>query len=182
MAMDRTNKGGCIRCPPCRLGKGISRLSIIPQKMLNRTRHLSEPTRSIEEIHLVVLIANLIGQAASPRLDLVELVLLLIVSRFADVYSLVFRKAARPSLAVPRYEHDKAPVYNFLDSVVAILARLDDFTSKEVFFKTMDRLLWSIIPTRIHPLLPGIVFPCPIDLGHNGLGQVIRIGDMNPVA
>ena len=108
--------------------------------------------------------------------------LLFVVSRFADVDGLVLRESARPSLTKPRYEHNAAPISAFLDSMVAILARLDDFILEEVLFKPVDCLIGPIVPTCVHPLLARIVCPYAVYLGHDGLGQVIDVGDVNPVA
>ncbi len=149
--------------------------------MLDWTRDLFEPARNIENVHLVVLLTNLIRQAACPCLDLVELMLLFVVPCFANIDFLVFGEIPRTPLGVPGYEHDKAAIYDFTDTMVTILTRLDNFIFEKVFVNPVNRLLRSVIPAGIYPLLAGTVLPRAIDLSHNRFRQVIRVGDMNPV-
>lgn len=79
-------------------------------------------------------------------------------------------------------EHDETSVYNFVDPVVPILTSLDYLVLEEVLLKSMNGLLWTIVPARVDVLLPGLVLPGPVDLSDDGLCQVIWIGDMNPIA
>ena len=83
---------------------------------------------------------------------------------------------------ISSYEHDKAPIYNLTNAMITILTRLNYFFFEEVFFKSVDRLFRTVIPTCVHPLLARIVCPYAVYLGHDGLGQVIDVGDVNPVA
>jgi hypothetical protein len=179
--MHSSNEGRRVGCPPSRLREGIIWLRIVPEQMLDGTGELFESSRHIKEIHLVVLLSDLIRQTASPCLDLVEPVLLLIVPRFAHVHLFVLGEAARSAFVVAGNEHDEASVYNFVDSVVSILPSLDYFILEEVLLESMDSLFWTIVPARIDVLLPGLVLPSPVDLSDDGLCQVIWIGDMDPI-
>ena len=69
----------------------------------------------IEEIHLIVAIPHLIGQAACPSFDLVELVSFLIVSGLAYVDLDVSRQATRSSFEVASCEHDKTSSFNLVN-------------------------------------------------------------------
>ncbi len=122
--------------------------------MLDRARDLLQFVRNIKQVHLVVLISHLIGDAARPRLDLVELELLLVVPRLAHVHSLIQRQASGPALVVSRDEHDEAAVDHLFDAVVSVLTRLDHLVLEEMLVVPMDRLLRAIVPAGVDPFLP----------------------------
>jgi hypothetical protein len=69
----------------------------------------------IEEVHLVIAVPHLIGQAARPSFDLVELVSFLVVSGLAYVDLDVSRQATRSSLEVASREHDKTSSFNLVN-------------------------------------------------------------------
>jgi len=121
--------------------------------MLDGTRHLSQVARHIEQVHLIILVAHLVRQAARPSLDLVELELLLVVPRLAHVHGLVCRQPARPPPGKAGDEHDKAAVLDIVDAVVAVLARLDHLVLIKVLVEPVNRLLRAVIPARIYPFL-----------------------------
>jgi hypothetical protein len=121
--------------------------------VLNGARHLSQVPGHIEEVHFVILLANLVRQAACPSLDLVELELLLVVPCLAHVHGLVCWQPTRPAPRISRDEHDKAAVLDVFDAVVAVLTRLDHLVFVEVLVEPMDCLLRAVIPAHVHPFL-----------------------------
>ena len=167
--MHRSNQGRCVRAPPSWLRKGIGFFSIGLQQVLNRTGDLSQIPRRIEQVHLVILVAHLVRQAARPSLDLVELELLLIVPGLAHVHRLTHRQPARPASWVAGDEHDETAVLDIVDAVITILARLDHLVFEKVLVKPVDCLLRAIVPARIYPFLACCVRPCLVDLSDNGL-------------
>lgn len=150
--------------------------------MFNRAGNLLHWPRGIKEVHLVILFSNFIWYTACPSFDFVEPKLLLVVPGFANVYFLVGWEAARAALIKPCHEHDEATVDNFTKLVVAVLSRLHDFMFEKVLLVSMHRLLGSIIPAGVDPLLSLAVLPHPIDLCDNRLGKIIRVANVNPVA
>lgn len=179
--MDRANHRGRIGIRPGRLRKGVRLLRIFPEQMLDGTRNLPQLPRHGKQVHLVILVADLVGHAARPCLDLVELELLLVVSGLADIDGLALGEPSWPTFGVSGDEHDEATVVNFLDAVVTILARLDDLVLKEVLLKPMDRLLGAVVPAGIHPLVANTILPGPINLGNNRFPWVVGVGNMDPV-
>lgn len=149
--------------------------------MLDGARHLLKPTRRREQVHLIVPLADLVGKAACPGLDLVELEFLLVVSGLADIDGLVRRETAGPTLGIPCDEHDEAAIIDFFNSMVSILPSLDDLVFEEILLKAMNCLLGAVVPARIYPCVARAVLPRPIYLGHNGLPRVVRVGDMDPI-
>jgi hypothetical protein len=69
----------------------------------------------IEEVHLIIAIPHLVGQAACPGFDLVELVSFLVVSGLAYVDLDVSRQATGSSFEVASCEHDKTSSFNFVN-------------------------------------------------------------------
>lgn len=108
--------------------------------------------------------------------------LFLVISGFADINFLVRGKIAWSTFVVACEEHHKAAIHHFIDGVITVLPCLDNFTIIEVPIKAVDSLLWTIIPACIDPLLSICVLPCPVDLSHNGLGKIVGILNMHPVA
>lgn len=149
--------------------------------MLDGTWDFPELARRVEKIHFVVPLADLIRKAACPCLDLIQFMLLLIIPRFAHVDFFIHREPTRSSPVVPGYEHNKAPVYDFIDAMITVLTRLDNFFLEEVLFKSVDRLFRSVIPACVHPLLTRAILPGTVYLSYDRLGQVISICDVNPV-
>lgn len=156
-AMDRPDEGRRIRAPPRWLRQIVCFFSIGLQQMLDGTGDLPHGARRRPEIHLIVLVANLFGQTAGPRLDLAELAFFFVIPRLADIHHLVKRQSTRATLGVAGNEHHKASVFNFFDPVVAILGCLDHLVLVKELVVPMDRLLWPIEPARVHPLLARLV-------------------------
>lgn len=179
--MDRPNEGRRIRAPPRRFRQVVRLFGVGLQQMLDGTGNLPHGARHGPEIHLIVLVANLFGQTAGPRLDLVELALLFVVPRLADIHHLVIGQSARAALGVAGNEHHEASVLNFFDPVVAILACLDHLVLVKELVIAMDRLFWAIKPAGVHPLLTRLVRPHAVDLRDYGLGKIVRVTDMNPI-
>jgi hypothetical protein len=69
----------------------------------------------IKEVHLIIAITHLVGQATCPGFDLVELVSFLVVSSLAYVDLDVSRQATRSSFEVAGCEHDKTSSFNFVN-------------------------------------------------------------------
>lgn len=138
--------------------------------------------RLLEQVHFVVLVAYLIWQTASPGVDPVECMLVLVVSIFANVDFFVGRKSSRTASAEARNEHHEATIDNLFDTMVSVLACLDDLVFEEMPVKSMHSLLGSVIPARVDKFSARCVLPCSIDLCDNWLRQIIRVLDMNPVS
>jgi hypothetical protein len=166
---------------PSRPRKIIGFFGITLEQMLDRTWNLFDLARHVKEIHLIVLLAHLIRQAASPRLDLIELVFFLIVASLTDIDLLVWGKIAGTTSAVASEEHDETTIDDFFDPVIAVLARLHHFIRVEVLLKVMHGLLGSVVPAGVDPFLVLRVLPCPVDLADNGLGHIVRVLNVNPV-
>lgn len=166
---------------PCWLGQRISRLCIVSKQVLDWTGHLSQSTRDVKQVHLIVLLANFVGHAAGPSLDLVEPVLLFIVSRLTDVDIFVLGEPPRPTLVETGYEHDETPIYDFVDAMVTVLARLDNLVLQKVLLKSMHSLFGAVIPAGVHPFLSRLVLPGSVYLSNNGFRQIVRVGDMDPI-
>lgn len=149
--------------------------------MLNRAGDLLHPPRHVKEVHLIVPFSHLIRHTARPRLDLVKSESLLVIPRLADVDVFVRGESPGPALVEPCHKHDEAPVEDIFDLVVAVLPRLDHLVLKEVFLEAVHRLLGSVVPARVNPFLTSAILPGSIDLRHDGLGEVIRIPDVNPI-
>ena len=66
--------------------------------------------------------------------------------------------------------------------VISVLSSLDDLMLKEVAFITMNGLLGAVVPTSVDPFLAFAILPGTVYLGDDGLGQVVWILDMDPVA
>lgn len=120
-------------------------------------------------LHVVVLLAHFIRKAASPRFDFVEGKLLLVVARFTDVDLFIFWKPKWSAFVVACDEHDKAPIDDFRDLMNAILASLDHFVLPEMFLVAVDRLLWSVVPTSVDPMMSRAVLPHTVYLCNDGL-------------
>lgn len=179
--MNSSNEGRRIRGSPCRLWHRIRRFRIVSEQVLDGAGHLSQPVGNRIEVHLIIALPNLVRDAAGPRLDLVELVLLFIVPRLADIDLLAHGEATRPSFVEARHEHDEASVQNLIYAMVTVLTRLDNLILEEVFLEAVDGLLGSVIPAGVDPLLPRFVLPSSIYLGDNRFRQVVRVRDVNPI-
>lgn len=151
------------------------------EQVLDGTRNLFELPRSVKQIHLIVLVANFIGQAAGPCLDFVQLVLLLVVSGLANVDVHIGRRVAGSSFVEAGKEHNEAAINNLIDGVVAVLSSLDHFILIKVAIEAMDGLFWAIVPAGIDPLCAVLVLPGSVDLGHDRFGEVVGVLNMNPV-
>lgn len=66
--------------------------------------------------------------------------------------------------------------------MVTILTRLNHFIGVEMLFVMVDGLLGPIIPTGIDPFFAFWVLPRTVDLCHDGLRDIVRVLDVNPVA
>jgi hypothetical protein len=167
---------------PLRRRNRIILLGALLEQMANRTGELLHLLRLLEEIHFVISLANLIRNTTSPRLDLVELMLLLVVSSLADVDILVGRESSRSTFVVSSNEHDKASIDNLINSMVSILTSFDDFVFQEMTVKSMDGLLGSVVPAGIDPFGAILILPRPENLSHDRFGQIIRVLNVDPVA
>lgn len=167
---------------PIRLWHHVCLLGILVEQVRNRGRLLLDLARHVKQIHLVVSLPDLVGQAAGPRLDAVEGILVLVVPRLADVHLLARRQASRPAPVVAGVEHDEAAVHDVVDPVVAVLARLHDLVSVEALRHAVDCLLRTVVPARVDPFLSRLVLPESLDLRNYGLLQVVHVADVNPVA
>lgn len=167
---------------PIWLWKRVSLLRVVCEQMSDRCRLLGHLERPREQIHLVVFLAHLVRYTASPRLDAVEDVSLLVVARLADVDLLVLGEASGAALVVSCMKHHEAAVHDVFHGVITVTGSLHDFVLVETLRDPVHRLLGAIVPTSVDPLLLCFVLPHAIDLGHNGLGQIVRVADVNPVA
>jgi hypothetical protein len=140
------------------------------EQVLDGTRNLFKLPGSIKQIHLIVFVANFIGQAAGPCLDFVQLMLLLVVSGLANVDIHVGWRVPWPPFVEARKEHNEAAIDNFVDGMVAVLSSLDHFILIKVAIVAMDGLFWSIVPAGIDPLGAVLVLPGAVDLGYNRFG------------
>lgn len=175
-------KRRCIRCSPGRLRQRIIRLRIISQQVLDGTRSFLKPPRHIEEVHLIVLVSDLVGQTTCPSFNLVEFVLLFIVTCFAHIHFFVLRKTARSAFAVTGYKHDEASVHNLVNNMVAILACFNHLVFEKVLLKSMYCLFWTVVPAGVDTVLARLVNIGAINLSNDGFGQIIRISDVYPIA
>jgi hypothetical protein len=150
--------------------------------MLDGTRKFPNPLRwSVKQVHLIVLLSNLVGNAACPRLDLVEPELFFIVARLAHVYLFVPWEPTRSAAAKTGDEHDKATIQDVLDLVIPILTGFHHLMVEEMLVEAMHCLLRPVIPTRVDPTLAVSILPGPIYLSNNRLGEIIWVADMNPI-
>ena len=132
-------------------------------------------------VHLVILVPDFVGQATSPRFDLIYAMLFFVVSCFADIHLPIGWCPAWSAFCESRVEHYKAPVDQFVDLVVSILSSFEDLVRPKVLLKMMYSLLGSVIPARVHPLLTVGIFPSPVDLSRNRLGDIISVSNVHPV-
>lgn len=180
--MHRTYKRRGIRRSPGRLGQRVAWFGIISQQVLDGTGQLLQRSGRIIQVHLIVPVPDFFWQATCPRLDLVQLVLLLVVPRFADIDLLVFGQAARSALVEAGYEHDETPIHHLVDTMIPVLAGFDNLVLVKVLLESMHGLFWAVVPAGIDTGLSSLVNVGTIDLGHNWFRQVIRVGDVHPVA
>lgn len=181
--MDRSYLGRSVRRSPNWLRKIVRLLlRILLEEIFDGTGILLHLLGRIEQVHLVVFVPHFIGQTTSPRLDLVELVLLLIVTGLANINLLVCREVSWSAFVVAGEEHDEAAVDNLVDRVITILSSLDNFVIVEMAVKAMDCLLWAIVPASIYPFVPFWALPCPIDLRNNRFGQIVGVLEVYPIA
>lgn len=166
---------------PCWSRQFVCRLRVFTQQVLDRTRNLSHLSRHVEEVHFVIPLANFVRYATCPCLDFVESKLFFVVSRFTDVHLFIRRETSRAAFVEPCHKHDKASTEHISDWMVTILTGLNHFMFIKVFFKSMDSLLWSVVPACIDPFFPCTVLPCPVYLSHNRFAQVIGVSNVYPV-
>lgn len=167
---------------PRRSRKFVCFLGIVAQEVLDWTGNFLHLAGNIEQVHFVVFISYLVGNAACPCLDLVEEEFLFIVPRLADIDIFVRCESPRTSPVESSDKHNVAAVNDIRNGMIAVLACLDHFMLIKMFFVPMNRLLRSVVPTSIDPLLPGAILPCAEYLSNDGLCQVVGVTDMNPIA
>lgn len=153
-AMHRSNHRRRVRRTPSRHREFVCLPRIGVQQVFYLARLFLQRERGFEEVHLVILVPDLVRKAARPCLDLVEPVVVFVVSRLANVHSLVPGKSSWSSAVVSCNVHHKTSVLDLIDVVVAVTARLDDLVLPEVLVESMYRLLGSVVPTHIQLLLP----------------------------
>ena len=107
--------------------------------------------------------------------------LLLVVTRFADVDLLIGGKTTGSTFVVAGMEHDKTTIYDFVNLMVSILTSLDDLIWIEMLVKAMDCLLRTIVPAGIDVSRSRRILPGAKDLRNNWLGQIIRVLNMHPI-
>jgi hypothetical protein len=180
--VDSSDLGRGILRTPLWFGEIVVLFLLIFEHVRDWTWDFLQLPRRIEEVHHVILVSDLIRQAAGPGLDLVQLVVLLVVTRFADVDLLILGKVSRSALVVSCHKHDKAAVDYLINTVIAVLACLDHLVFEEMSVKSMHSLLWTVVPARVHPLPAICVLPCAVDLSHDRLGEIIYVLDVYPVA
>lgn len=180
--MDSTNDRRHVLVAPSRLRQRISRLRIQPDEVLYRAGELLHPQGLRERIRDVVLLPDFVWHTARPCLDPGKSALLLVVPRLADIHALTGRQPTGASFEETRHEHDKAPINDLLDGVVAVLRRLGDLVLIEVLVLVVHGLLGAVVPAGVDPALALGVLPEPEDLSNDGLGQIICVVDVNPVA
>ena len=179
--MDSPNDWWCIVCSPGHFGKIISLFCIFLKQVFDWAGNLLDPPRDIEEVHFVVLLPHFVRKATRPGFDLVQLVLLLVVSRFTNINVLLRGQASRSSPIVAGNEHDEAAIHNLFDAMITVLARFDHFVGIEMLLDMMNSLLWAVIPAGIDPFFPFGVLPCTIDLCHDRLRDIVGVLDVSPV-
>lgn len=180
--MNRTDFRWGVWSTPNRLRHVVRLLLLVLfEQVLDGTRNLFELPGSIKQVHLIVFVANFIWQAAGPCLDLVQLVLLLVVTRLANVNLHVGWRVSGSAFVVACEKHDEAAVDHLVDGMVAILPSLDHFILIKVAIEAMDGLLGSIVPACIDPLAAVLILPGAVDLSHNRFGQVVGILDVDPI-
>lgn len=180
--MDGANYRWSIRASPCRPREFICFLGIVAQEVLNWAGYLLHLVGNIEQIHLIVFIPYFIGNTARPRFNLVEVEFFFVISRLADVNILVWGKSPGTAFIKPCDKHNVAAINDICNRMVAVLACLHHLALVKVFFVSMDRLLRSVVPTGINPLLALTILPCAEYLSNNRLCQVIGIANVYPVA
>lgn len=180
--MDGANYRWSIRASPCRPREFICFLGIVAQEVLDWAGYLLHLVGNIEQIHLIVFIPYFIGNTARPRFNLVEVEFFFVISRLADVNILVWGKSPGTAFIKPCDKHNVAAINDICNRMVAVLACLHHLALVKVFFVSMDRLLRSVVPTGINPLLALTILPCAEYLSNNRLCQVIGIANVYPVA
>lgn len=180
--MHRTDLWWSVLRTPFRLGQIIVLFLVVLEQISNGAGRLLQLPRCIEQIHDIVFVADLVWQTACPGFDLVQLVILLVVARFAHVDLFVRGKVSRPPLVVPRHKHDEAAIHNLINAVIAILSSLDHLILQEMPVEAMDCLLGAVVPAGIHPLATICVLPGAVNLSHNRLCQIVGVRNMYPVA
>lgn len=180
--MNSTNNGRRIFVTPVRLRQRVALFGIRRKQMSNWGWLLLEFVVHFEHVHLVVFLADLIRQTARPCLDAVEGEFLFVVPRLTNIDFFVSRKASRAAFVVPSMKHDEAAVHNIVGEMVSILTSLHDFILVEALRHAVDRLLWTVVPARVDPLLASLIPPKTVNLRHDWFLQVVRIANMNPIA
>lgn len=150
--------------------------------MLDGARHLFYAAGHVEEIHFVVFVSNFVGYAACPGFNFVESILLLVVPRLTHIHVFAWREPSRSTLVEAGDEHDEAAIQDVAYLVVTILSCLHHFMFEKVLLMPVNCLFWSVVPACIDPLLPSAVLPGPKNLCNYGLGQVVRVANVDPVA
>lgn len=180
--MDSTNNGRRIFVTPIRLRQRVVFFGIRRKQMSNWGWLLLEFVVHIVHVHLIIFLADLVRQTARPCLDAVESELLFVVPCLTDIDFFVSRKASWAAFVVASVEHDEAAIHNVVGEVISILTGLHNFILVEALRHAMDRLLGTIIPTRVDPLLASLIPPKTVDLRHNWFLQVVRVANVDPIA
>jgi len=181
-AVDCSYPRRCVGRSPGGLWKWIGfLLDSFLEQVFDWTGHFLHLARGIELVHLVVFVTNFIGQTTSPRLYLVEFVLLFIITALANVDLLVRGETFRATAVIASDEHDKASINHLVNGMIAILTRLYNFVLVEVSVIAMDSLLGSVVPACVDPLVAVLVLPSTIELRDDGLSEIICILNVYPV-
>ena len=133
--------------------------------MRNRTGQFPQHFLLLKVVHFIVLPADLIRDAALPRLDFVEMFFNLIVTALTDI-NLYVANPLRPAAGVPSKEHDEALPNDLVNVVVPILSSFYDFVLIESAIDPVHSLFWPIIPAGVYELLALCVLPSAEDLGN----------------
>jgi hypothetical protein len=156
-AMDGPDHRRGIRRTPGWFGELIGLFGIVLEKVFYLAGLFPQRSRHVEKIHLVVSISDLVGKTARPCLDLVEPMLLLVVSRLTNVNSLVAWETSRSASVISRGVHHKAAILDIFDTMISVSTCLEDLVLPEALVEAMYCLFGSVIPTGIHPLLTCLV-------------------------
>lgn len=65
--------------------------------------------------------------------------------------------------------------------MIAILSGLDHLVLEEMLVEAMHRLFRTIVPACIDETASRLILECPVDLRRDGLGQVVGVGEVDPV-
>lgn len=180
--MHRANYWRRILDSPGWLWQRVILLRILPQKMLDWTWYLLHLSWMSEKIHFIIPLSYFVRYTAGPSLNLVEFMLLFVVTCLAHVHFFVRWKASRSSLVVTGKKHNEASIDYFVNLMISVLASLNNFVLKEMLLVSMNCLFWSVIPASIDPFVSLPVLPGTIYLSNYRFCDVVWILKVNPVA